>query len=328
MTRQHFISDRRARWRRLEEILIHLERRGAKHVDDGLLDEFVALYRTTCSDLARARTDAAGDDVEEFLNVIVARAHKQFHPPDPPKLRRVAQFLLVEFPVSVRRIGRYVLAAALLFVLPLALAALAVADKPELAYHLSPPEQLDLLTEAYAKGHETGRGESEDSLMTGYYINNNIGIAFKCFATGAFFGLGSVFFLIINGVIGGAVGAFIATAGHGVNFFSFIVGHGAFELTAIVLAGAAGLRMGGLLINPGRLSRLGALRLETPELAKVILGAAAMLLVAALIEGFWSPSGAPPSYKFILGAALWAFVIFYLTFAGRSHPQPSPPEHR
>ena len=154
--------------------------------------------------------------------------------------------------------------------------------------------------------------------MTGYYINNNIGIAFKCFATGAFFGLGSIFFLVINGVIGGAIGAYISSAGYAESFFSFVVGHGAFELTAIVLSGATGLRLGSLLINPGHLTRLDALRLEAPAMARVILGAAVMLFVAALIEGFWSPSGAPPSYKFVVGAVFWAFIVFYLTFAGRS----------
>jgi uncharacterized membrane protein SpoIIM required for sporulation len=318
MMRQHFITDRRGRWRRLEEILFHLERRGSRQTDEAVLDEFVALYRTACSDLARARTEAMGEDVEEYLNVIVARAHKQFHPPTPPKLRALVQFLVADFPASVRGIGRYVLAASLLFVLPLAAAAVAVVDDPAVAYSLSPPAQLELLTEAYAEGHKKGRSEGDDSLMTGYYINNNIGIAFKCFATGAFFGLGSIFFLVINGVIGGAIGAYISSAGYAESFFSFVVGHGAFELTAIVLSGATGLRLGSLLINPGHLTRLDALRLEAPSMAKVILGSAVMLFVAALIEGFWSPSGAPPIYKFVVGAVFWAFIVFYLTFAGRS----------
>jgi uncharacterized membrane protein SpoIIM required for sporulation len=298
--------------------LFHLEKRGARQTEEALLDEFISLYRTACSDLAKARTEDMGEDLEEYLNVVVARAHKQFHPPTPPKLQALTQFLIADFPASVRQMGRYVLAATLLFVLPLAVAAVAVADNPAIAYSLSPPAQLEMLTEAYAEGHKKGRSESEDSLMTGYYINNNIGIAFKCFATGAFFGLGSIFFLVINGVIGGAIGAYISSAGHSVNFFSFVVGHGAFELTAIVLSGATGLKLGGLLINPGHLTRLDALRLEAPAMAKVILGSAVMLFVAALIEGFWSPSGAPPAYKFIVGAVFWAFIVFYLAFSGRS----------
>jgi uncharacterized membrane protein SpoIIM required for sporulation len=317
MIRQRFVLDKQTRWRRLEEILLQLEKRGAKQTDEALLDEFVALYRAACSDLAKARTESVGDDVEEYLNVVVARAHKQFHPPTPPKLSALLGFLAVGFPVSVRRISRHVLAAALLFVLPLAAAAVAVVDNPKVAYSLSPPAQLEMLTEAYAKGHKKGRSESEDSLMTGYYINNNIGIAFKCFATGAFFGLGSIFFLVINGIIGGAIGAYIASAGHSVSFFSFVVGHGAFELTAIILSGATGLRLGALLINPGRVRRLDALKAEAPEMAKVILGSAVMLFVAALIEGFWSPSGAPPTVKFWVGALFWAVVILYLAFAGR-----------
>ncbi len=323
MIRQHFIIERQARWRRLEELLHHLERRGIRHLDEASLDEFVALYRTSCSDLAKARTEAMGEDVEEYLNVIVARAHKQFHPPTPPKMRTFVQFLAVDFPSAVRGIGRQVLAATLLFVLPLAAAAVAVVDNPAVAYSLSPPAQLEMLTDAYAEGHKHGRSESQDSMMTGYYINNNIGIAFKCFATGAFFGLGSIFFLVINGIIGGAMGAYISVAGHSENFFSFVIGHGAFELTAIVLSGATGLKLGGILINPGHLRRLDALRVEGTVMVRVILGSAVMLFIAALIEGFWSPSGAPSTVKFIVGALFWALVISYLALAGRRKAETS-----
>ncbi len=85
----------------------------------------------------------------------------------------------------------------------------------------------------------------------GHYIRNNIGVAFRCFAGGLFFGLGSTFFMVYNGALLGAVGGFLTERGLGHNFYSFVVTHGAFELTAIVLSGAAGLRIGHALLAPG-----------------------------------------------------------------------------
>jgi uncharacterized membrane protein SpoIIM required for sporulation len=317
MTKRDFLEERVARWRRLEGTLNRLESAGAKRLQQHELEEFVHLYRMTCSDLARARSEELGDDVEGYLNAIVARGHKQFRPRTAPSVRRFADFFARGFPRAVRAHRWYVLAAALAFAVPTALAAWAVVRDPDVAYSLTNPAELEMLTEAYAEGHQGGRSEGEDSMMTGFYVNNNVGIAFRCFATGVFFGLGSIFFLILNGVMGGAVGAYICTAGYAESFLSFVVGHGAFELTAIVLAGATGLRLGVLLVNPGPWTRLDALKVRGPEMVAVVIGAAAMLLVAALIEGFWSPSGAPADVKLAVGGLLWLLVFAYLALAGR-----------
>jgi len=317
MTKRDFLEERVARWRRLEGTLNRLESSGPKKLEQHELEEFVHLYRMTCSDLARARSEELGDDVEGYLNAIVARGHKQFRPRTVPDLRRFAEFFARSFPRAVRDQKWCVLAAALLFAVPTALAAAAVAHDPDIAYSLSNPAELEMLTEAYAEGHQGGRSEGEDSMMTGFYVNNNVGIAFRCFATGAFFALGSIFFLVLNGVMGGAVGAYICTAGYSESFLSFVVGHGAFELTAIVLAGATGIRLGALLVNPGPWRRLDALKVHGPGMVTVIVGVAAMLLIAALIEGFWSPSSAPPGVKFAVGGLLWLLVVAYLALAGR-----------
>jgi uncharacterized membrane protein SpoIIM required for sporulation len=321
--KQDFMQSRKERWTRLERLLRRLESAGgARRLDEHELDEFVHLYRTACSDLARARSEELGDDVESYLNVIVARGHKQFRPPGAPSIRSFGRFFSRDFPEAVRSIKWHVLVATLLFAVPIVITAWAVVNDPSIAYSLAPPAELEALTDAYAEGHQGGRSEDEDTLMTGFYINNNVGIAFRCFATGVFFGLGSIFFLVINGVMGGAIGAYICTAGYWESFLSFVVGHGAFELTAIVLSGATGLRLGMLLVNPGPWKRVDALRLNALPMIRVILGAAAMLLVAALVEGFWSPSGAPSVVKFGVGGFLWLLVIVYLSLAGRGRGEP------
>ncbi|MCU0662004.1 MAG: stage II sporulation protein M [Myxococcota bacterium] len=317
MRKHEFVEQRVGRWTRLLRLLDATEERGTKSMADHELEELVRLYRMACSDLARARAEDVGDDVEAYLNDIVARGHKLFHPPRPPKARALLRFYGQTFPRAVRAIRLEVLAAMLLFVLPTIASVLFVLPSPKRAYLLAPPEQLEMLAQSYLEGHAGGRSEDLDSAMTGYYVRNNVGIAFRCFATGVFFGLGSIFFLIFNGVFGGAVGAYICLAGASTSFLSFVVGHGAFELSAIVLSGAAGLRMGTVMLNPGRATRLAALRGEADKLVTIVFGVASMLLIAAGIEGFWSPSGAPASIKFAVGGLLWFAVTFYLILCGR-----------
>ncbi len=102
--------------------------------------------------------------------------------------------------------------------------------------------------------------------MFGFYIRHNIGIAFQCFAGGLFAGIGSLFYLIYNGAIIGAVAGYLTERGHGPTFWAFVVTHSAFELTAIVLSGAAGLKIGYSLVAPGRLTRVQSLVAATREL--------------------------------------------------------------
>src|SRR5262249_59601085 len=104
-----------------------------------------------------------------------------------------------------------------------------------------PEAMLRGMQEAYSEGFKKGRSGGENTLMAGFYVYNNVGIAFRCFATGILLGLGSVFFLIYNGLVIGTVLGFVVQAGSGRNILTFVCGHSPFELTAIVIAGAAGL---------------------------------------------------------------------------------------
>ncbi|MFT5431873.1 MAG: putative membrane protein SpoIIM required for sporulation, partial [Myxococcota bacterium] len=157
-----------------------------------------------------------------------------------------------------------------------------------------------------------------DTGMFGFYIYNNVGIAFRCFATGMLFGLGSAYFLVYNGFAIGAVLGFVISAGHGNNILTFICGHGPFELTAIVISGAAGLRLGHALIETKGRTRLGSVRAITGDLVTLVLGAGAMLVIAAILEGYWSPSGLAPPIKWSVGLGFSVLVTLWLGFAGRT----------
>lgn len=160
-------------------------------------------------------------------------------------------------------------------------------------------------------------------MMFGYYVMHNIGIAFQTFAAGLLFGLGSVFFLIYNGLIIGAISGHLTEIGYGQTFWSFVIGHGAFELTAITLAGAAGLQLGWALIAPGQLPRSESLRLAARKSVQMLCGVMVFLLIAAFIEAYWSSTTQiAPWVKYLVGAALWLMVAAYLTLAGRTDHAP------
>jgi uncharacterized membrane protein SpoIIM required for sporulation len=206
--------------------------------------------------------------------------------------------------------------AAALFILPGLLGFFGALRSRGFAVQVMSEEMVAQMEKSYADmGH--GRDEGTDSMMASFYVYNNVGIAFRCFATGILFGLGSVFFLVYNGLTIGVVAGAVTAAGHGRNLFTFMAGHGAFELTAIVISGAAGMAMGYALVRSGQRTRWASLRAEAGDLFRMIMGAALMLLIAACIEGFWSPSAVLPPVKWAVSTLLYVLVLSYLIFAGR-----------
>jgi uncharacterized membrane protein SpoIIM required for sporulation len=142
-------------------------------------------------------------------------------------------------------------------------------------------------------------------------------VTFLAFAAGILAGLGTALVLVFNGVQLGAVAAVFANYQANLLFWSFVLPHGIIELTAICIAGGAGLWLGSAFLLPGRMTRREALVVRGREAVSLIGGTAVMLVVAGLIEGFISPSDLPSGVK--LGAAALTLVLLamYLGFAGR-----------
>ena len=161
------------------------------------------------------------------------------------------------------------------------------------------------------------RSGDDDVMMFGHYIQNNIGIAFRTFASGLLLGVGALVVMLFNGSFFGAAAGHLINVGAQEPFFTFVIAHGAPELTAIVLAGGAGLRLGWAIIAPGPWSRLDALRLAAKDALPTMYGVFALLLLAAFIEAFWSPRDLAPTIKYSVGAACWGLLYLYLFFGGR-----------
>ena len=311
-----FTRQREPLWTELDTLLAQGKR--LHHLAPDRIARTGALYRALCTDVARARAAGYSSELVTYLDVLAARANSAIHRAEPYRLAAVRELVARDFPASVRHAGRFIAASTALFLVPLLVGLVGAMASAEFAAAVLPKPMLEAMAQGYAEGFTTGRSESADAQMAGFYVYNNVGIAFRCFATGIFFGLGSVFFLVYNGLVTGTVLGWVIHAGAGRNILTFICGHGAFELTAIVLAGAAGLRMGWALVDTGGRTRLGSLRERGPEVARIVLGAALMLGIAALVEAYWSPSAVPDVVKWAVAATAWLGVITYLALAGRS----------
>jgi uncharacterized membrane protein SpoIIM required for sporulation len=157
--------------------------------------------------------------------------------------------------------------------------------------------------------------------MAGFYVNNNVGIALRCFATGLFFGVGSAFYLVENGLATGAIMGYVASHGAGDNILTFVVGHGSLELGAIVLAGGAGMALGWSIVAPGEQTRIASLQTTARSVVIIVFGAAVMLFMAAAVEGFWSASSLPAVVKRGVGGFMFLLVLAYVLLAGRGSDQ-------
>lgn len=324
MTPLHFEAAYSPLWQELEDVLSSLQGRSKfrllpprrQEVDAARL---ASLYRRSCEHLALARARAYPIHLTDRLEVLTHRAHQAIYRRQGHGLADLKHGLLIGLPQAVRAHRAYMAVATVVFVLTTVVMGVACYLDPGFSLSLLHADQVRSYGSMYGdEAVAIGREAGGDWQMFGYYIMNNISVAFQCFASGLFLGVGSLFYLAFNGLLGGAVAGYLTARGHGEAFYSFVVTHAAFELTAIVIAGAAGLRLGHALLAPGRQTRLQALQRAARETSVLLYGVVGMLVIAAAVEAFWSSARwVTPAVKYGAGAACWALVIGYLGWQGR-----------
>jgi uncharacterized membrane protein SpoIIM required for sporulation len=329
MTPLQFEAAHDAQWRELEAACDAGAKRRRRKRREGPADSgaasvdrarFADLYRATCEHLALAQARSYPVALIERLEGLTARGHQRIYRQADFGIGRLGRLFLVDFPAGVRAQRLEVLTALVVFALPMLVVGVACYLDPGFVLSLHDVQTVDQYDQMYGGGDgPIGRATAgSDWAMFGFYIRNNVGIAFQCFASGLFFGVGSLFFLALNGLLAGSVAGYVTWRGHGESFYSFVVTHGAFELTAIVLAGAAGLMLGRSLLAPGRRTRVAALKDAAARAIVIVYGIAAMLIVAAALEAFWSSARwVEPGVKYLVGGGCWAAVIAYFVLQGR-----------
>ena len=316
MTQQVFVRRREEFWNEAEAVI-----RGGRKKLKAKAARFPLVYRELTQDLNTAKAHGFDPSIIERLNSLVLEGNQILYSQRSWSLKKAADFVLRTFPRAVRSQWRSLGVSLLLFYgLGVFFGYLCV-RYPPMVYQFIGEDTASSIEHMYdPESHRflKPRDVSSDADMFGYYIYNNVSIAFRTFAGGILAGIGSLIILCFNGVFLGAVTAHIINVGFGETFFPFVIGHSSFELTAIVLSAQAGLLLGYRLFITKGLSRAASLKEAGKTALPIIAGAALMLVVAACIEAFWSSRHQfPAALRYGAGTAGWVFVTLYFVFAGR-----------
>lgn len=316
------IRSRQKHWRELEQRCSALERAAGRRVRAEAGTRFAALYRAACADLALADAYHLPPATVQYLHQLVGRAHNQLYRARAFAVRAWYDELFVRVPRRLYRDRSFRLALAIFWGVFLLSGALAFSS-PDYAEQVLGKDAMMGLEDMYSEP-TAGRGDGATGVFaTGFYAFHNPSIGLRCFAFGLVFGIAGLFALVFNASLLGAAFGHMAQSPHAENFFHFVTAHGPFELTAIALAAAAGMRLGFALVDTGGYTRAAALRRAVPEAMPSASAAVLLFLLAALIEGFLSPSAAPYAVK--LAVAVGSCVILVLYFVGLGR-RPTAPE--
>lgn len=313
------LNIREESWRTLEQMCATLERRGRQKMDGEFVARFAALYRAACADLALAEAYRLPSGTVYYLHHVVARAHNQLYRARKFQIRQWGHELLVAVP---RRLScdRALWLAAVVFSLFFAVSAyLASGASPFTDYARTALGEAFIvqLEEMYADpvAERAGSGTAP-GMMSGFYISHNTEIGLRCFAAGLIFGVGGLFVTTFNALYLGAVFGYMTTVPQGVHFFEFVTAHGPFELSAIVISAAAGMRLGFALVVTDGYPRLASLRMAARQAMPTMGAAMVLFFLAALIEEFVSPSQLSLGVKQAVAAVSCTLLLFYFVVLG------------
>jgi uncharacterized membrane protein SpoIIM required for sporulation/uncharacterized RDD family membrane protein YckC len=325
------VRRQRREWDEYQALLDEARTRGLDQLGEAKVSRFAQLYREMAADLARARTYGASPELLYTMERLVGFGHNLLYRPSTRSWRRFRGFIGGGFPALARRRWKPILVASILFYLPALLTFGAVRRDPALTAQLLGAEMLSRVEEA-AEKERSGEGYVEVPevfmpAMATSLISNNVQVTFLAFAGGILAGLGTAWIVVMNGVMLGSVAAAFANQGQSLHLWTFVLPHGVIELTAICIAGGAGLWMGSALLLPGRRTRSEVLVTRGREAVSLIGGTAVMLVVAGSIEGFISPSELPREVKLGCAAVFALAMVAYFVFAGRGIEDREAAEH-
>lgn len=302
MTVDRFVAERSAEWAELAQLL-DAARGRPERLGPARLRRLGGLYRAAAADLATVRRRWPAEPEVARLEGLVGRARLAVY---ARSARRgsVRSFLATGYWRRVRERPGPLLASTVLLLGPIVVAGVWGATNPALA---------SLMT-GMATSTDLGLTGDASAVMSAEILTNNIQVTFLAFAGGITAGVVTALMLLFNGALVGVLGGVAVAAGYGQVFAELVVPHAVLELSCIVVAGAAGLRVGLALIDPGRRRRGEALVTEARTAAELALGTAPWLVLAGLVEGFVTPAGGGLVLALVvgfgLGALYWALVLW------------------
>lgn len=312
------LEQRRKNWQELEQFCGRLQTRKRRQLGGAGMSRFASLYRAACADLALADAYQLPPNTVEYLHRLVGRAHNQLYRSREFDLTAWVAMLLLDVPRRVFNDRCIQLMFCLFWGVFLLSAGLAYSKAvwPDYADAMLTPNVIEDMQEMF---HHpiAGRDPNDNFRMAGFYILNNTSIGLRCFAGGLLV-IPGLFITLFNAAHLGAVFGYMARPDvpEGTNFFHFVTAHGPFELTAIVLSAGVGLRLGMAWVKTDGLTRLASLRKTGSEAMPVMGSAIVLFFLAAMVEGFLSPSALPYLVKALVSIASTVLLLFYFVVLG------------
>ena len=310
-----WIDHRKGHWSRLESLVAEAESHGVAKLPYADLRDLGLLYRQAAADLSTVRADHTSRSLEAYLNRLVGRAHNLVYSGRRVSFWTLWEFLAHGYPRLLRRMLPYLWLATAVFLACFALGMLITTLRPDFAVLWLGPGMMDKINrhEMWTDAVLSMKPQAASGIMT-----NNMSVCFMTFAAGITGGLGTLFLLFNNGLQIGAVLACCAQHRMAGSLLAFMVSHGALEIPSIMLAGAAGLRLGAGILFPGQLRRRDALAKAGSEAVQLVSATIPLLIIAGCFEGFLSPTHAPVALKCAVGAVLFTGLCLWWGEGGRS----------
>ncbi len=309
MISAYWLEKRKPYWSRLEQLVASTGRRNIRALSHREIQELALLYRQAASDLSRVREDPTGNELARYLNQLLGRAHNLIYMGRRAGPAGILHFYSVEYPQIFRRTFPFIFAAFLLFAVGGLAGFLLSLSNPAFSRFLLGGKMIETIEhhQMWTQSIVTVKPLASSAIMT-----NNLTVCFTTFAFGITAGIGTVWMLVLNGLLLGVVGAACWNAGLLFSLVSFVAAHGVLELPAIFIAGGAGLVIARGLLFPGELPRRVSLARAGALGVRMVLGTIPLLIVAGSMEGFVSPSNLPAPVKFAVSAILGTALVLYL----------------
>lgn len=306
MKEKNFIEKNKSSWNRLEYYLDSLSRNNFKKISSNEVEEFLYLFRSASHHLAYVRTHYPDSRIEKYLNTLVGNAHHLLYAQKRNPWEDFKDFVLVTFPKKFFQYRSLIFSSFAVFLLGMMLSFFLVVTDISYSLYFIPQSIIDTIDYSFQPK------EWDYALMSSLIMINNITVSLRAFVYGLFLGIGTLYILFLNGGMLGALTALVYLKGDLIKYSALILPHGILELAAIFVAGATGLLLGKTILLPGKYKRLDAVIRGAKEGVHLLLGAVLLLVIAALIEGFFTPLPISPIIKLVFAFATLAGLLLYL----------------
>ena len=320
MNVKRWIARREPDWKQLDALLTQIEKRGLRSLQTDEIRKLASLYRSVSADLARARTHqvAIGNTLVHDLQQLTARGYSQVYQGSRrQEWRSVLDFYRWGFPAAVQQTWGYIALSTGLFLLGGLIGWWFAWGDPSFVALVVPESMIHMVRD----DHKLWMGSilGTEPKAASQIMTNNLAVSFRAIAGGMTLGILTVLLLFFNGLMIGTIGTLVGQNNLAFPFWAFVFPHGALELPAIFLAGAAGLLIARGILFPGQFRRADALKFYGLQAAQLVYGIVPMLVIAGTIEGFFSPSPAVPELlKYTVGIALFTLLIMYCSLKSPS----------